>query len=55
VQVDGELGYFQNSWAVYERAGQACPGCNCNLAATGGIRRIVQTGRSTFYCARRQR
>jgi formamidopyrimidine-DNA glycosylase len=55
VQVDGELGYFQNSWAVYEREGQACPGCNCKLATTGGIRRIVQTGRSTFYCARRQR
>lgn len=55
VRVDGELGYFQNSWAVYERAGLACPGCDCKLAKTGGIRRIVQTGRSTFYCARRQR
>ncbi|MGH6930991.1 MAG: bifunctional DNA-formamidopyrimidine glycosylase/DNA-(apurinic or apyrimidinic site) lyase [Dongiaceae bacterium] len=55
VQVDGELGYFQNSWAVYERESQGCPGCNCDIAATGGIRRIVQTGRSTFYCARRQR
>ena len=55
VQVDGELGYFQNSWAVYERAGQACPGCDCDPTRSGGIKRIVQSGRSTFYCARRQR
>jgi formamidopyrimidine-DNA glycosylase len=55
VQVDGELGYFQHRWAVYEREGEACPGCSCDRSATGGIRRIVQTGRSTFYCARRQR
>ncbi|MBX6321275.1 MAG: bifunctional DNA-formamidopyrimidine glycosylase/DNA-(apurinic or apyrimidinic site) lyase [Rhodospirillaceae bacterium] len=55
VRTDGELGYFQHRWAVYERAGQACPGCTCDPARTGGIRRIVQSGRSTFYCPRRQR
>jgi formamidopyrimidine-DNA glycosylase len=51
VQASGELGYFQNHWAVYGREGEACPGCDCR----GGIKRIVQGGRSTFYCAKRQR
>lgn len=51
VQTSGELGYFQHQWAVYGREGEPCPGCDC---ATG-IRRIVQSGRSTFYCAKRQR
>jgi formamidopyrimidine-DNA glycosylase len=55
VQTSGELGYFQHRWAVYDREGQACPGCDCNLKRTGGIRRIVQAGRSTFYCPGRQR
>jgi formamidopyrimidine-DNA glycosylase len=55
VQTNGELGYFQHRWAVYEREGQPCPGCSCVAATTGGIRRIVQAGRSTFYCPRRQR
>ncbi len=45
-QADGELGYFQHSFRVYDRAGQACstPGCQ------GEIIRIVQSGRSTFFC-----
>ncbi len=51
VQADGELGYFQHRWAVYGREGMPCPGCNC----AEGVRRIVQSGRSTFFCARRQR
>jgi formamidopyrimidine-DNA glycosylase len=54
-QPSGELGFFQHEFAVYGRAGKACPGCRCDLAATGGIRRIVQSGRATFYCGRRQR
>ncbi len=54
-QTSGELGYFQASFAVYDRQGEACPGCTCDRARTGGIRRIVQSGRSTFYCARKQR
>ena len=54
-QPSGELGYFQHAFAVYDREGRACPGCDCDLARTGGIRRIVQTGRATFYCPRRQR
>jgi formamidopyrimidine-DNA glycosylase len=55
VQADGELGYFQHRWQVYEHEGQRCPGCNCEFAATGGIKRIVQAGRASFYCPRRQR
>lgn len=60
VQATGELGYFQHRWAVYDRAGQRCPTCDCadgsaTRAGGFGIRRIVQSGRATFYCARRQR
>ena len=44
----GELGYFSKSFAVYDREGQAC-------ACGGIVRRIVQGGRSTFYCSRCQR
>ena len=55
VQADGELGYFQHEWAVYGREGEACPDCTCDSAKGGGIRRIVQSGRSTFYCPARQR
>lgn len=52
---DGELGYFQHSFAVYGREGESCPACACDPAETGGIRRIQQAGRSTFYCALKQR
>ncbi len=55
VQADGELGYFQHQWAVYGREGEACPGCDCDPGKTGGIARRVQSGRSTFFCSRRQR
>ena len=53
--VDGTMGYFQHTFAVYDKAGHPCPGCTCNLAVTEGISRIVQGGRSTFFCATRQR
>ncbi len=55
VRTNGEIGYFQHRWAVYEREGQSCPGCDCGAPAAGGVRRIVQGGRSTFYCSKRQR
>jgi len=55
VQTNGELGYFQHRWAVYDREGQACPTCDCGAPTAGGIRRIVQAGRSTFCCPKRQR
>lgn len=51
VQADGELGYFQHCWAVYDHEGDKCPGCRCG----GAVRRIVQSNRSTFYCPARQR
>ncbi len=48
---EGDLGYFQHSFAVYGREGLECARPNCG----GTIRRIVQGGRSTFYCPRCQR
>ncbi|HTV90059.1 MAG TPA: bifunctional DNA-formamidopyrimidine glycosylase/DNA-(apurinic or apyrimidinic site) lyase [Stellaceae bacterium] len=51
VQANGELGYFQHRWAVYGKEGEKCPACTCKE----GIRRITQSGRSTFYCAKWQR
>jgi formamidopyrimidine-DNA glycosylase len=51
---DGGLGYFQHSFAVYGREGEPCPGCDCDASETGGIQRMVQSGRSTFFCPRRQ-
>jgi len=45
-KADGSLGYFQHAFQVYGREGQAClrPGCK------GQIERMVQSGRSSFYC-----
>ncbi|MBK8174401.1 MAG: bifunctional DNA-formamidopyrimidine glycosylase/DNA-(apurinic or apyrimidinic site) lyase [Rhodospirillales bacterium] len=54
VRPSGELGFFQFQFAVYGRAGEPCPGCLCEQSQGGGIRKIVQSGRSTFYCGRRQ-
>jgi formamidopyrimidine-DNA glycosylase len=54
-QPSGELGFFQHRFAVYGRTGEPCPGCECDTTRTGGIRRIVQSGRSTFFCGHRQR
>lgn len=50
-QADGELGYFQHCFRVYDQEGTPCPTPEC----TGVVRRIVQSGRSTFYCAQCQR
>lgn len=53
---DGKLGYFQKQFAVYGREGSACPACRAaGDGATCTIKRIAQSGRSTFYCPRRQR
>jgi len=54
VQPDGELGYFQHAWKVYGREGEPCPDCPGG-AKCGGVARVVQAGRSTFYCPRKQR
>jgi formamidopyrimidine-DNA glycosylase len=53
VQPSGELGYFQHAWKVYDRAGEFCERCP-GLPACSGIRRIVQTGRASFYCPKTQ-
>lgn len=49
-QATGELGYFQHSFRVYDRAGAPCPAPGCH----GIIQRIVQSGRSSFFCPRCQ-
>lgn len=50
-RVGGETGYFQFNFSVYDREGEACVTCKSSLKKSGGIQRIVQAGRSTFYCA----
>lgn len=50
-QTDGSLGYFQHRFRVYDREGQACLTQDC----TALIKRIVQSGRSTFFCPHCQR
>jgi len=52
--VDGAMGYFQHGFSVYGREGEACPACDCALSRTGGIKRLAQGGRSTFFCPRKQ-
>ena len=54
VQPDGELGYFQHAWKVYGHEGEMCGRCP-GKPVCQGIRRVVQSGRSTFYCPRVQR
>jgi formamidopyrimidine-DNA glycosylase len=51
VQPGGELGYFQTRFKVYDREGAVCPTRSCGKT----VRRLVQSGRSTFYCAKCQR
>jgi formamidopyrimidine-DNA glycosylase len=48
VNSDGEMGYFQLSLAVYDREGEPCRTCGTNIS------RVVQVGRSTFFCPRCQ-
>ena len=54
VQPDGELGYFQHAWKVYGHEAEPCERCP-GKPICQGIKRIVQSGRSTFYCPRMQR
>ena len=48
---EGGQGYFQHRFDVYGREGEPCRGEGC----TGVVRRVVQGGRSTFYCPSCQR
>ena len=50
-QADGELGYFQHSFDVYDRENELCSTPECEAR----IVRITQSGRSSFYCPRCQR
>ena len=54
VQPDGELGYFQHAWKVYGHEAEPCERCP-GKPVCQGIKRIVQSARSTFYCPRNQR
>lgn len=51
MHADGSLGYFQHSFDVYGREGGPCHRAGCG----GTVKRIVQSGRSTFYCPHCQR
>ena len=51
-QADGTLGYFQHSFNTYDREGEPC---TRTTDCDGTIRRIVQSGRSTYYCLACQR
>ncbi len=50
-QANGELGYFQHTFDVYGREGQPCKRESC----VGNVQRVVQSGRSSFYCDQCQR
>jgi len=50
-RTDGELGYFQHTFSVYDRERERCKTKGC----TGTVKRIVQSGRSTFFCPKCQR
>ena len=50
-QADGELGYFQHAFRVYDREGAPCTRQGCG----GRIARIVQSARSSYYCTKCQR
>lgn len=50
-RTDGELGYFQHSFRVYDREGELCATLDCG----GTIRRFTQSGRSTFWCPKCQK
>jgi formamidopyrimidine-DNA glycosylase len=50
-QADGSLGYFQHTFCVYGREGEPCLRKGCG----GTVKRVVQNGRSTFYCPRCQK
>ena len=50
-QADGELGYFQHRFQVYDREGEVCSKPKCGAR----VKRIAQSGRSTFYCPKCQK
>ncbi|MBL8628287.1 MAG: bifunctional DNA-formamidopyrimidine glycosylase/DNA-(apurinic or apyrimidinic site) lyase [Rhodospirillaceae bacterium] len=55
VQPNGELGYFQHNWRVYGREDEPCRNIKTHTSGAGTIQRIVQGGRSTFFCPQCQK
>lgn len=55
VSADGEIGGFQGRFLVYDRAGNPCPTAGCRGKADAVIQRVVQAGRSTYFCPRCQK
>lgn len=53
-KMDGELGYFQHEWLVYDKEGEICQKCLLDYGKESLIVREKQSGRSTFYCAMHQ-
>jgi formamidopyrimidine-DNA glycosylase len=53
IQPNGELGYFQHNWRVYGREGEPCHNADSH-GGVGVIKRLIQGGRSTFYCPKCQ-
>lgn len=52
---DGELGYFQHLFSVYDREGQPCPAEVCGGKKGRSIHKIVQGGRATYFCPKCQK
>jgi formamidopyrimidine-DNA glycosylase len=52
-QIDGNTGFFQHRFAVYDHEGERCPNCICG--GKSKIKAFVQGGRTTFYCPVKQR
>ena len=50
-QTNGELGYFQHAFRIYGRKDKACKRCG----SAHPVKRLIQSGRSTFYCSHCQR
>jgi formamidopyrimidine-DNA glycosylase len=50
-QTGGELGYFQHSFAVYDREGHPCPTCKVGARKKAFIHKITQAGRTTYFCS----
>ena len=55
INPNGQLGYFQTTFNVYSKEGKPCSNADCDSRVCCGIKRIVQGGRSTFYCSYKQR
>lgn len=54
VRPEGDMGYFQHAWRVYGREGEPCPRCP-GPPACAGVKRMTQSGRSSFYCPLHQK